>query len=100
MVIQYVSPMLVSMLLALIAIRWPRAGSGLYALVGIVFGWLVLRNVTTWAGLLSWLWLFAPLAVLVAFFWMGRPCPARWAYLRGGHQSAAAGAAWLRHAKR
>ena len=70
MFVQYLSPMLIFMGLALISILWPRQGAGLHvvlALLALVF----FRAPTNAAAFL----IIVPLIGMGALYWFGRPQP-------------------------
>jgi hypothetical protein len=72
MLIQYLSPMLIFMGLALVSICWPRVGGSLHALFALLVGWFfhALTNTVT-------LLLITPLIGIGALYWFGRPRPRR-----------------------
>lgn len=77
----YLSFMLITVALALVALRWPRIGASIMVALGVWFTWWILSGrPLTWAVVLSWV----PASVLVplagTMFWLGRPRPKRWAY--------------------
>ncbi len=85
MCVQYMSLMLIPMILALIALRWPRLGGTLFAVIGFAFAIMMLSGFFFRAHSLmeTLLSLFPPTTILVIFgllFWFGRPKPIKWAY--------------------
>jgi len=74
MVIQYMSPMLISMGLALIAIRWSRIGGGLYVLLGLLFSVFIFRTRSnlTLGVVMSWLPVTGGLVLIGVLFRLGR----------------------------
>jgi hypothetical protein len=72
MLVQYLSGMLVFMLVALLALSWPRVGAGLHIIMAIGLFWLF-GGFTNSAGLL----ITVPLALLGLLYWFGRPQPRR-----------------------
>jgi len=82
MLIQYMSQMLISMALALIAIRWSKLGGSLYALVGLLFALLIFRTRSnlTLAVVLTWLPVTLGLVLIGALFWLGGPGRRQLAY--------------------
>jgi hypothetical protein len=84
MFIQYLSFPIITVLIGIIAIRWPKIGGGLLLVFSIWFIWAFivpkLPNMNTRA-MLSW-FPMAWLPVLVGIlFLFGRPQPRKWAYL-------------------
>jgi len=80
MFVQYLSPMLIFMVLTLVSIYWPRLGGGLCAIVALLAAWFfdVLDNT-------AMLLLILPLVGLGALYWYGRAQPRkRAAYLAVG----------------
>lgn len=76
MVVQYLSPMLLFLLVTLAAIRWPRLGAGLYVLLALLAIWFF-GGFSNAALLL----MILPFVGLGALFWVGRPQPRKWAVL-------------------
>ena len=72
MFVQYLSPMLLFMAATLVAIFWPRAGTGLHGVLALGVAWFFdgLANPIT-------LLLSLPLIGLGALYWYGRPQPRR-----------------------
>jgi hypothetical protein len=70
MLVQYLSPMLVFMGVAVISIVWPRVGAGLHVVLALVVAWFfqVLTNTVT-------LLFLVPLMGLGVLYWFGRPQP-------------------------
>ncbi len=71
MLIQYLSPMLLFVALALASLRWPRTGGGAHILVGALLPTLLMR--TTVAVTV----IGVPLGLLGLLYWFGRPTPVR-----------------------
>lgn len=70
MFVQYLSPMLIFMGAALIAIQWPRLGGSLHALGALLaFGFF---GGASNAGML---FIITPLFLFAALYWVGRPQP-------------------------
>jgi hypothetical protein len=79
----YLGPMLVSVLLGLLGLRWPRLGALAYLLVGGYFArrYLLGRIARlSWAGILLALVMAGGCGLIGLLFWLGRPSPRRWAY--------------------
>lgn len=70
--VQYLGPMLIFMGLTLISIIWPRVGAGLHLLFALFAVWFF----QTWTNTVTLL-LIAPLLMLGALYWFGRPRPRR-----------------------
>ncbi|MEZ4621514.1 MAG: hypothetical protein R2867_39265 [Caldilineaceae bacterium] len=70
MVAQYLSPMLIFMGAALIAIQWPRLGASLHALGALVAFWFF--GSASNAGML---FIITPLLLFAVLYWVGRPQP-------------------------
>jgi hypothetical protein len=70
MLIQYLSPMLIFMLVTLISIYWPRFGGGLHGLIALFAIWFfqAFSNAATFLIIL-------PLVGMGALYWYGRPRP-------------------------
>ena len=70
MLVQYLSPMLLFIVVTLIAIFWPRAGAGLHSILAVGAAWFFggLTNPVT-------LLLCLPLIGLGALYWYGHPQP-------------------------
>ena len=83
MFVQYLSPMLIVMALALAALRWPRFGGSVYALVGLAFSVLIFssRSAINARVILSWLPVTALLVFVGILYWYGRPKPRKLAYV-------------------
>jgi hypothetical protein len=76
----YLTPMLITMAMALLALHWPRFGGAVYAAVGLCFGaWLSWGRELTLAALLSWFPLTFLLGSVGLLFWLGHAEPRRWA---------------------
>lgn len=83
MLVQYLSPMFVSILLGLLGLRWPRLGGLAYLLVCIYFArrYLLGRIASmSWAGILLALVMGGGCGMIGLLFWLGRPRPRRLAY--------------------
>jgi hypothetical protein len=70
MFVQYLSPMLIFMGVALASIRWPRVGSSLHALSALLAAWFFHALTNTVVFLL-----ILPLLGIGALYWFGRPQP-------------------------
>ena len=72
MFIQYLSPMLIFMGVALVSIHWPRLGGSLHVLFALFMVWFfqAFSNAATF-------FIIIPLAILGALYWFGRPQPRR-----------------------
>jgi hypothetical protein len=70
MFIQYLSPMLIFIVAALISIYKPRIGSGLHIIIVLLAAWFF--NVASNAGIIL---LLIPLIGIGALYWFGRPEP-------------------------
>ena len=70
MIVQYLSPLLLFMIITAISIFWPRLGAALHAVLAIFAAWFfqVLSNPVM-------ILIIAPLIVLGALYWFGRPKP-------------------------
>jgi hypothetical protein len=70
MVIQYLSPMLIFMVVTLISIYWPRFGGGLHVFIALFAIWFfkAFSNAATF-------FIVLPLVGLGAMYWFGRPQP-------------------------
>ena len=70
MIVQYLSPLLLFMIITAISISWPRLGAALHAVLAIFAAWFfqVLSNPVM-------ILIIAPLIVLGALYWFGRPKP-------------------------
>jgi hypothetical protein len=77
MFVQYLSPMLVFLSVALVSIRFPRLGSGLHFTAGALVFWYFggINNQTVGFFILL------PFVVLGLLYWFGEPHPKRWAYV-------------------
>ncbi len=80
--VKYLTLMLTSIALSVIALRWPRAGGIFYLLFGLGFStWILMtRRVLDVGVVLSWIPVTVPLLLLGVLFWVGRPTPIRLAY--------------------
>jgi hypothetical protein len=80
--VRYLTLMLVFMALSVVAIRWPRAGGGLYSLFAVAFCiWILMtRQALSPAVVLGWLPVTLPPLFIGALFWVGRPRPASLGY--------------------
>jgi hypothetical protein len=67
---QYLSPMLIFIAVSLISIYWPRFGGGLHAILALFATWFFQAFTNPILFLL-----IAPLVVLGALYWFGRPQP-------------------------
>jgi hypothetical protein len=70
MFVQYLSPMLIFMVVTLISIYWPRFGGGLHVIFALLAAWFfqAFTNAATFL-------LILPLIGLGALYWFGRPQP-------------------------
>jgi hypothetical protein len=70
MFVQYLSPMLIFMVVTLISIFWPRFGGGLHVIFALLAAWFfqAFTNAATFL-------LILPLIGLGALYWFGRPQP-------------------------
>jgi hypothetical protein len=77
--LRYLSPMLLSMLLTLLGIRFPRLGGGLFFAIAAWFSWWVFstRSEPGIASVLSWLPVTLVPICAGLLFWHGRPRPLR-----------------------
>ena len=81
MFVQYLSPMLVCVLLTLIGLRWPKVGGSILFVTGIWFNYLIFHGRDfSWSTLLSWLPATGLLPLAGVLFWFGRPQPKQWSY--------------------
>jgi len=83
MLVQYLSPMLATILLGLLGLRWPRIGGLAYLLVGGYFSRRYLFGrigSMSWAGILLALVMAGGCGLIGLLFWFGRPRPRRLAY--------------------
>jgi hypothetical protein len=77
----YLSFMLISIALTLVALRWPRIGATILLAVGTWFCyWIYSNRPLAWSVILSWIPLCGLLPVTGVLYWFGRPRPKRWAY--------------------
>lgn len=73
MVVQYLSFMIVSIILSVIAIFLPRIGAMLYLSLGAWFSyWILSTRQINIQVILSWLPLTLPLLLIAIFFWFGQ----------------------------
>jgi len=72
MFVQYLSPMLAFMVLALLSISWPRLGAGLHAILAAFLIWFFRRG--SFAAIFL---VITPLLISGAMYWYGRPRPRR-----------------------
>ncbi|HUI66020.1 MAG TPA: DUF1566 domain-containing protein [Bacteroidota bacterium] len=72
---QYLSPMMLFILLGVAALRWPRLGGFCCALLGIIVPAFYVRTPAALEAI------SAPMVVLGILYWFGRPRPVQWAYL-------------------
>jgi hypothetical protein len=70
MFIQYLSPMLIFMGLALVSICWPRVGGALHAVFALLVAWFF----HAWTNTVTLL-LITPLIGIGLLYWFGRPQP-------------------------
>ena len=70
---QYLAVPLVFLVMALVAIRWPRVGAALHGLAGFFALWFF--RGASWRVLLPFI--TTPLVLLGALYWFGRPEPRR-----------------------
>ena len=80
----YLGPMLVTVSLGAVAVRWPRAGAVSWASLGIAFtGFIFIGHWghLTAVAMLSWLPLTAMPIAVGGMWWFGRPRPRRFALL-------------------
>lgn len=79
---RYLTLMLVFLGLSVVALRWPRAGGGLYQLFAIGFCvWVLMtRSVLDARVVLGWMPAILPPLLVGGLFWLGRPQPLRLAY--------------------
>lgn len=80
----YITPMLITLALTLLAVRWPKLGAAAFFIGGAWFSWFILAP--RWgkldlAILLSWLPVTALVIGVGLLWWFGRPQPAKLAYL-------------------
>ena len=70
MFVQYLSPMLLFMGVALISIRWPRQGAGLHVILALLAAWFfqAFSNAATFL-------VIVPLIGIGVCYWFGRPQP-------------------------
>jgi hypothetical protein len=73
MMVMYLAPMTVLMAVALVSVRWPRAGCLLHIAASSFAFWFFSGGAAH--HLIAW-----PLAALGACYWIGRPEPRNWAY--------------------
>jgi len=77
MFLQYLSPMLIFILMSVIGLRWHRIGGSLFILLGFGFcPWFFNRLTVATVG-----FLMVPLALLGLLYWFGRPRPKKWAHI-------------------
>lgn len=74
MLVQYLSPMLIVLLLSLLALRWPRLAFAAFAACALAVGWFLHRSPAAVAMIVL------PLLLLSALYHFGRPQPRRWAW--------------------
>jgi hypothetical protein len=77
MFVQYLSPVIIFMLLTLLAIAFPRVGSVAHVLGGLLL-WLLLFDLNDRVAML---FVIGPMLILGTLYWYGRPQPRRAAYL-------------------
>jgi hypothetical protein len=77
----YLGPMLISMALTLVSLRWPRLGGSIFVLVGLAFGswWLRTHTFPNLGAVLLLVPLTGSCGLVGMFYWFGSPEPLRWA---------------------
>ena len=70
MFVQYLSPMLIFMVVTLISISWPRFGGGLHAVSALLVAWFF----QAWTNTVIFV-LMLPLIGIGVLYWFGRPQP-------------------------
>ena len=82
MFIQYLSLMLIFMVIAILAVRFPKFGGILYTIIGIAFCiWIILtRRAISASIILSWLPVTVPLVIIGILYFFGRPESRKLAY--------------------
>jgi hypothetical protein len=83
MLAQYLSPMLVAVLLGLLGLRWPRLGGLAYLIVAGWFSYWFLFGRTgsmSWSGFLLTLVMAGGCGLIGLLFWFGQPRPRRLSY--------------------
>jgi hypothetical protein len=76
MFIQYLSPMVIFLILTLVSVRWPRIGSSLHLLMALMLALYFSKSYSTGLALITTI----PLVLLAALYWFGRPDRRRLAY--------------------
>jgi hypothetical protein len=76
MVVQYLSPLSIFVLLALVSLKWPIAGSAIFAVIGIWLSFFFLHGASAGRVLILF-----PMLSLALLFGFGRPKPLRRAAL-------------------
>jgi hypothetical protein len=72
MFVQYLSPMLLFMAAALVAVHWRRVGAGLHLLIALLAAWFFHAFTNTIV-----LFILLPLVGIGALYWFGQPEPRR-----------------------
>ena len=75
MVLQYLSPMILFLAVALVAIRWPRIGGGLHVAAAVGAAWFFRGASPT----VVYPFIAGPLVFMGVAYWFGQPRPRRWA---------------------
>jgi hypothetical protein len=75
MLVQYLSPMLIVLLLSVVAFRWPRLAFPLMGACALFIAWFFRHGRVT--GIIL---LVVPLFAMAALYHFGRPHPRRWAW--------------------
>ena len=70
MFVQYLSPMLLFMVVALVSVVWPRLGAGLHGVLCLLIAWFF----QAWTNAVLF-FLLVPFLGLGALYWFGRPQP-------------------------
>jgi hypothetical protein len=73
MFVQYLSPMLIFLIMSLVSIAWPRVGAGLHATAGVSLAVYFKPLYATSLVLIT----TGPLLLLAGLYWLGRPSPRR-----------------------
>jgi hypothetical protein len=74
--IQYLLFTIAFVVLALVSIRWPKAGLGLHIAVGLFFAWFFNSASFNVVGIM----IVIPILALGLLYFFGRPEPRKWAY--------------------
>jgi hypothetical protein len=75
MLAQYLLPMILFVVAALVAIRWPRIGSGTHVAAALGVAWFLRGASPT----VVYRFIVCPLVFMGISYWVGRPRPRRWA---------------------